>query len=243
MVFENNGIYSAEKDRMEPVIGIGPQPDRYALPIGRASVLLLLLLSLEIIGAFVYQTVLSESRIDPLIFTGILRAIGMAAILGFAFKWGYSLSHIGLSAGRLKKGLKHGLLWCAGFGLAVSISGAILFLSGANPLSFFGHAGSRNTSGIIAYFLIGCLIGPIVEDMTFIGIIYNSLRARLNPVFSVLIVAGIFAAAHGFISLSLLIQFTGALLFTLSFEFSGSLLAPLIIHCAGNMAIFAIQLL
>ncbi|MBN2372984.1 CPBP family intramembrane metalloprotease [bacterium] len=228
---------------MEPVIGIGPQPERYALPAGRAFILVLLLISLEIIGNLVYQTVLSESRIDPLIFTGILRAIGMAAILGLAFKWGYSLSHIGLSAGRLKKGLKHGLLWCAGFGLAVGISGAILFLSGTNPLSFFGRAGSRNTSGIIAYFLIGCLIGPIVEDMAFIGIIYNSLRARLNLVFSVLIVAGIFAAAHGLISLSLLIQFTGALLFTLSFEFSGSLLAPLIIHCAGNMAIFAIQFL
>jgi membrane protease YdiL (CAAX protease family) len=96
---------------------------------------------------------------------------------------------------------------------------------------------------LVTYILAGCILGPAVEDLVFIGLLYNGLRTRLNLVLSVLIVASLFALAHGWISLGLIIQFVGGLLFTLSFEFSGSLLTPIIIHWSGNLALLAVQLL
>ncbi len=85
----------------------------------------------------------------------------------------------------------------------------------------------------------------MVEDLLFTGLIYNSLRTKLNIVFSSFIVSMLFASVHalvqGFFSMALIVQFVGGLLFTLSFEFSDSLLTPIIIHWCGNIAILTIQ--
>ncbi|MGA1864711.1 MAG: lysostaphin resistance A-like protein [bacterium] len=184
-------------------------------------------------------------RIVPLFFTAIQRIADLGIILGFIFKWGYCFEHLGLSAKRFKKGIIHGLFWCLGFGLIVAFIGAGLYLFGVNPFSFFRHTQNYSLSGLITYILIGCFLGPMVEDLVFTGLIYNGLRTKLNIALSALIVSIFFASVHafGFISIFLIIQFVGGLLFTLSFEFSGSLLTPMIIHCCGNMAIFAIQMI
>jgi membrane protease YdiL (CAAX protease family) len=183
----------------------------------------------------------------PLFFTAIQRIADLAIILGFIFKWGYCFDHLGLSANRFKKGIIHGLFWCLGFGLLVVLIGAGLYSFGVNSRLFLGHIKTWTLTGLINYILVGCFLGPMVEDLLFTGLIYNGLRAKLNIAFSALIVSILFAFVHafvhGFISISLIIQFMGGLLFTLSFEFSGSLLTPMIIHWCGNMAILTIQII
>ena len=156
--------------------------------------------------------------------------------------WGYKLRHLGISKSRLNIGLFHGILWCLGFGVMVGILALLLLLFGINPFYILGRAQFGRPLDLFAYIMIGCLWGPMVEDLVFIGLFYNGLRRRLNIFISSLIVATFFALAHEFISLYLMIQFVGGLLFTLSFEFSGSLITPIIIHTCGNLAILTIQL-
>ena len=231
---------------MESVI-FKAQPDRKAIPIGKALFLLFLIICLEAGSLFLYPLLMNKARIAPLFFTAIQRIADLAIILGFIFKWGYCFEHLGLSAKRLKKGIIHGFFWCMGFGLVVALISAVLYFLGINPFLFLRCTKNRSLTGIITYILIGCFLGPMVEDLLFTGLIYNGLRTRLNIAYSSLIVSILFASVHaiayGFISIALIIQFVGGLLFTLSFEFSGSLLTPMIIHWCGNMAIFAIQII
>ena len=181
----------------------------------------------------------------PLFFTAIQRIVDITVILGFIFKWGYCLDHLGLSPNRFKRGVIHGLIWCLGFGLLVVFIGTGLYFSGVNPFLLFGHKKNRALAGLITYILVGCFLGPMVEDLLFTGLIYNGIRTKLNIAFSSLIVSMLFASVHGlvlgFFSIALIIQFVGGLLFTLSFEFSGSLFTPMIIHWCGNIAILMIQ--
>ena len=221
------------------------QPNRKAIGIGKSLILLFLIICLEIGGIFLYRFFKCKAIMVPLFFTGIQRIADIILILGFIFKWGYCLDHLGLSANRFKQGIIHGLIWCLGFGLLVAFIGAGLYFSGVNAFSFFGHTKNRALTRIIAYILIGCFLGPMIEDLLFTGLLYNAIRTKLNIAFSSLIVSMLFATVHavaqGFFSIALIIQFVGGLLFTLSFEFSGSLLTPIIIHWCGNITILAIQ--
>jgi membrane protease YdiL (CAAX protease family) len=223
------------------------QPNRKAIPIGKALFLLFLVICLETGSVFLYLLLMKKARITPLFFTAILRIADLGIVSGFIFKWGYCFEYLGLSAKRFKKGIIHGLYWCLGFGLLVSSIGVGLYFFGINPLSFFLYTKNRSLTGLIPYILIGCFLGPMVEDLLFTGLIYNGLRTRLNIVYSSFLVSILFASVHalasGFVSIYLIIQFIGGLLFTLSFEFSGSLLTPMIIHWCGNIAILAIQII
>ncbi|MGA1839105.1 MAG: lysostaphin resistance A-like protein [bacterium] len=231
---------------MESVI-FKAQPDRKAIPIGKAFILLFFIICIEAGSVFLYLLLMKRVRIVPLFFTAIQRIADLAIILGFIFKWGYCFEHLGLSAKRFKKGIIHGLFWCMGFGSLVALIGAVLYFFGINPLLFLRCSKNRSLTGIITYILVGCFLGPVVEDLLFTGLIYNGLRTRLNIAYSSLIVSILFASVHaiayGFVSIALIIQFVGGLLFTLSFEFSGSLLTPMIIHWCGNIAILAIQMI
>jgi membrane protease YdiL (CAAX protease family) len=231
---------------MESVI-FKAQPNRKAIPIGNALILLFLIICLETGSIFLYPMFIEKARMSPIFFTAIQRIADLAIILILIFKWGYCFEHLGLAANRFKKGIIHGLFWCLGFGLLVVVLGAGLYLFGVNPFSFLGYTNNRSLTGLITYILVGCFLGPMVEDLLFTGLIYNGLRTKLNIAFSSLIVSILFASIHalvyGFVSISLIIQFIGGLLFTLSFEFSGSLLTPMIIHWCGNMAILTIQIL
>ena len=227
---------------MESVI-YKAQNNRKAIPIGKALMLLSLIICLEIGSTFIYHIFIGKARISPLFITAIQRIAVIIVLLGFIFKWGYCFDHLGLSTTKFKQGIIHGLFWCIGFGMLVGLFGGILWIFGVNPRSLIGHTKAWTPIGLVAYILVGCLLGPIVEDLVFTGLIYNGLRAKLNIAFSVLLVSIFFALAHGFISMSLIIQFIGGVLFTLSFEFSGSLLTPMIIHWCGNIAILTIQIL
>ena len=223
--------------------------NRKAIPIGRVLFLLLIILFFEIGSSLIYINFIGKNRINPLLFTAIQRIFEMCLVFGFMFKWHYGVSHLGLSRNRIKNGLIHGLFWCLGFGFLVGLFAIVLLSFGVNPHHLLKPGRIKPSdflttpSDLMLKISIQCLLGPMVEDLVFIGLIYNAFRARLNLFLSVLTVAALFALAHGCISLSSIIPFVGGLLFTLSFEFSGSLITPIIIHSCGNLAILMIQLL
>ncbi|MGA1845371.1 MAG: lysostaphin resistance A-like protein, partial [bacterium] len=169
--------------------------------------------------------------------------MGVFLIVGFLAYWGYGPDYVGLSPSLFRRGFLHGILWCCGFGACVGAVGVILHLAGIPVHMILGSMRMQSARRLVTYVLVGCLIGPMVEDLVFIGLIYNALRRRIPLLLAMAVVVPLFAAAHGRISFSLGIQALGAILFTLSFEYSGSLLTPMIIHACGNLAILAVQLL
>jgi len=227
---------------MEPVV-FEEKHAAKALPLSRTFLLLFLLICLEIGSAIFYQRSLRDAGVPLLLFIAFQRIAGVFLIVGFLAFWGYGLDHVGLSPSFFRRGLLHGFLWCCGFGVLVGCAGVILYLAGIPVRSFFGITRFQSACGLIAYALVGCLLGPMVEDLVFIGLFYNSLRRRAPLLLSIAVIVLLFAAAHGHISVSLVIQGIGAILFTLSFEYSGSLLTPMIIHACGNLAILAMQIL
>lgn len=227
---------------MEPVV-FEEKHDTKALPIDKAFFLFFLLICLEIGSAIFYQRSLRAAGVPSLIFIALQRIAGGGLIIGFMAFWEYGPDHVGLSPSLFRKGFLHGILWCCGFGVFVGCVGGILYLAGIPVHSLFGSTRFQSACGLITYMLVGCLLGPMVEDLVFIGLFYNALRRRVPLLLSIAIVVPLFAAAHGHFSVFLIIQALGAILFTLSFEYSGSLLTPMIIHSCGNLAILAMQLL
>jgi len=219
-----------------------PLQDRNAIPLGRGLILSFILITLMIRGDLL-PPLMKRLRLDPLLLIAILRIIAASVTTGMALFWGYDLSALGLAKKNVKRGIKHGILWCAGFGFFVCILGIGLYMFGINPFSLFSPIGHRSIPYLIMYYCVGCIIGPVVEDLIFTGLLYNSLRTRLNLIPSILLVAVLFALCHGYLSLFLIIQFTGGVMFALSFEFSHSLLTPMIIHICANLAITTIQVL
>lgn len=249
MVSEIYCISCIKGDRMAAVM-LRPQPDRRAVPFFRSLILSLFLISITIRGDFI-SAIVKDSNINPFLLIVILRIIGTALLLTLTYLWGYTIESLGLARGKIKKGVKHATIWCLGFGFVIALIAGIIYLKGIIPFSLFANAGDRDAGYLIAYFLVGCFIGPMVEDMTFVGLLYNSLRIKLNLILSALVVALLFALCHlqlfpfhlSQFSPFLVIQFVGGLLFTTSFEFSESLITPMIIHICGNCAITLISLI
>ena len=127
-----------------------------------------------------------------------MRLIDVGIILGLLFIWREGLNTIGLSKSNVKKGIVHGIYWSISFAGLVGLVGVALFLFGKNPLSFI-RAGNRPGISFGTFFIkvfIGCLLGPVVEDTVFIGIIYNSCRKKVYFPVAIIISALLFAFCH-----------------------------------------------
>ncbi|MGA1825683.1 MAG: lysostaphin resistance A-like protein [bacterium] len=245
-----------------------------SLSIVKTSIVFLVLIAIEICAINVYKVYFLQHATDQTsyLFIGIVRLIDVGVIWGLLSIWRYRFAAIGLSRSNVKKGIVHGIYWSLSFAGLVGLVGVAFFLSGKNPLSFV-RAGSRLGISFGTFFikvLIGCFLGPIVEDTVFIGIIYNSFRKKIYFPVALIISALLFAFCHdmsffihsikvfssllGASSMNQLvvfveqfilrffIQFVGGVLFALSFEYSHSLLSPMIIHTSGNCALFVLTL-
>lgn len=84
----------------------------------------------------------------------------------------------------------------------------------------------------------GVFVGPLFEELLFRGVLYRGLRERLGPAPSVALAALVFAAAHQSFAGIHPVQAAGGVLFCLAYEWTASLWTPLILHVAGNAALF-----
>ncbi|MGA1871459.1 MAG: lysostaphin resistance A-like protein [bacterium] len=246
-----------------------------SISILQSSLLFLFVLIVELIARVFYKGYFyqyANARYTAYLFIGAVRVIDLGIIALFLYIGRYPLNTIGLSVSHLKKGLLHGIYWSLSFAGVVGLIGLGFLLFGKNPLSFF-RAGSQqqiSSGALLIKILIGCFLGPIVEDILFIGIIYNSIRKKLYLPIAIILSALFFASCHdisffihsvktflsclgapsmkrliGFIIrfiLQFFTQFIGGVIFALSFEFSQSILSPMIIHTSGNLALLLLSI-
>jgi membrane protease YdiL (CAAX protease family) len=128
-----------------------------------------------------------------------------------------------------------------------ALAGGLLFLAGINPASLFhGRMPDRVLDGVLLY-IIGGLIAPVAEEIFFRGVVYGYVRGQMGNISrrwavpaALLVSTGLFVAAHQTGSGVPLPQLVGGLVFCLSYEIEKSLVTPIIIHSAGNMALFTL---
>ncbi len=156
------------------------------------------------------------------------------------------LAAIGLDRERLAHGVKKGLLWSAGCGVASGVAGGVLLLFGINPLDLLGGRMPEKFSDIVLYYLIGGIIAPVAEEMVFRGVIYGYFRHQIGKLAgrwavpaAIVLTTGLFAAAHqtGGIPIP---QTAGGIVFCIAYEIEKSLVTPMMIHSAGNLALFTL---
>jgi uncharacterized protein len=83
---------------------------------------------------------------------------------------------------------------------------------------------------------------PFVEELTFRGLLYGTLRTRTGAPLAALASGCLFAAAHGYGLAGFGSVLVSGLLWCWAYEKTGSLLPGMIAHAANNLAV-AITLL
>ena len=115
----------------------------------------------------------SKSHLNPAVMLGSVRLIQMMMIILIIMTMENGLSTIGLAPGTIIRGFKKGLIWSGLFGLLTLLAAIVLFLSGINPLALIHSPVPAEHGGIILYFLVSCIVGPVTEEFFFRGILYG----------------------------------------------------------------------
>ncbi|MDY6851559.1 MAG: hypothetical protein SV487_05730, partial [Thermodesulfobacteriota bacterium] len=103
-----------------------------------------------------------------------LAAIGLIALV--VSIWDQGPSSLGLSREQLGPGLKKGLVWSAGFGVAAACGFAVMFAAGLDPLALVRMSLPKRTLDLALFFIVGGLVAPVAEEMFFRGVVYGFLR-------------------------------------------------------------------
>lgn len=174
---------------------------------------------------------------------GWTRSLEIAILLGIVrLANPRGLTGVGIDSVSWLKGLKNGVGWALGFGLLVGVLFVLLRWAGIDPLSLMTNDMPAKTGDLVLFFLIGALISPVAEEILFRGILYGFFR-RWGVVAALLISTFLFVLAHAAASRVPVTQAVGGLLFAAAYERERHLLAPIVIHVAGNAAIFAVALM
>lgn len=184
--------------------------------------------------------VISRTSWNPMGVLGATRLLEMCVIIVIFSIWADGMSSIGLGYSKVVPGFKKGVLWSAAFGLITFFAFGALFLLNIDPMKLIHMRLPSKTHGIVLFFLIGGLVGPIAEEVFFRGVIYGFFR-RWGVLIAVVLSSALFVLAH--LPGIPVTQLIGAVVFALAYEKAGSLTAPITIHVLGNSAIFALSLI
>ena len=177
-----------------------------------------------------------------LVVTGMVRLLDILLLSGLLLFMNKDLSAVGLSIKQLNPGLKTGMAWSAAFGAVVLASGAVLMMAGHSPLGLLKLRLPETQAEIVLFFMVGGLIGPVAEELVYRGLIYTALR-RWGILAAVSGSTLLFVLSHSLSPGLPLPQIIGGIVFALAYERSKSLFAPIVIHCLGNTAMFAMGLI
>ncbi len=187
----------------------------------------------------VFRLTLIGQTASPLPALGIIRCVE-AFLLVFVVGWfEKDPNAIGLSRPNLLPGLKKGLLWSAGFGIATGILFSLLLAAGLNPLKLVHTPLPSAPRQIIVFFLVGGVIAPVWEEIFFRGIIFGFFR-RWGFYAAILISTALFVLPHYNGNHLPLTQIVGGIVFAAAYEKEESLAAPITIHCLGNITMFGL---
>ena len=187
----------------------------------------------------VFRLTLAGQTASPLPALGIIRCMEAVLLVFIAGRFEKDPNAIGLSLSELLPGLKRGLVWSAGFGIAAGILFSVLWAAGINPLNLVHTPLPSAPRQIIVFFLVGGVIGPVWEEIFFRGIIFGFFR-RWGLYAAILISTALFVLPHYDGSHLPLTQIVGGIVFAIAYEKEKSLVVPITIHCLGNIAIFSL---
>jgi len=176
-----------------------------------------------------------------LLVLGVERLLLGVLLLLVAVHDGRGPSSFGFGRDRIAGGLKRGLIWSAFAGLAALLFFAVLYAAHISPLTLIRTPLPDSGLELVLFFLVGGLIGPVVEEIFFRGIVYGFLR-RWGLVLALVGTSVVFVAAHIGSAVIPLPQIVGGIIFAIAYEMEGTLLVPITIHILGNSAIFTLCL-
>ena len=84
---------------------------------------------------------------------------------------------------------------------------------------------------------------PFVEELTFRGLLYGTLRTQTGPPLAAMASASIFAIAHGYGPTGFLSVLISGLLWAIAYERTRSLLPGILAHAANNLSVTVTYLL
>ena len=190
------------------------------------------------------RMLLSHNLLAPLTGVGLARLAEIIFLLALIKFKENRLSIIGLSAPRIYRGLKRGVIWAISFGVAAGVVLLISYLAGIKVTALFRIQLPSESNRLITFLLVGALVGPIAEEIFFRGILYGFFRRWGIPA-AVLLSTLLFVLPHSHSSgLGIPVtQLIGGILFAVAYEIEKNLLVPITIHSLGNLAIFILGLL
>ena len=150
------------------------------------------------------------------------------------------LQDLGLGRDAIIPGVRHGLMWSAGFAAVAAIMFLIAFMVGTNPLSWVRAPLPETASQCVLYFFVGRIVAPVAEEIFIRGVIFGYLR-RTGLQAGVFISTALFAAILVRVAIPVT-QIVGGVVFAVAYHMGGSLMVPIVIHMLGNMAIFSLSL-
>lgn len=170
---------------------------------------------------------------------GVARCLQIAGLLAWVCHSEESVQSIGWSTTQWRRGVIVGGIWSLGMALAAGAGGMVLRLTGHDPLAMIRTPLPDGRTDLALFLVVAGLIGPIAEEIFFRGILYAYLR-RWGPVAAVAISTALFVLPHATHGLPL-VQMAGGLVFAAAYETSRHLIVPMIVHAAGNCAIFLLS--
>jgi membrane protease YdiL (CAAX protease family) len=173
---------------------------------------------------------------------GVARLFQIGAMVLIIRKLRIGLTAVGISRSNLIRGLQKGLIWSVCFGFASALVLGLLMLFGFDIKQLFPPPGYSNLNQLLAYLVVGIMLGPPAEEFFFRGIIFGYLR-KFGFVPALIISTSLFVLAHSFGSSLPITQMVGGLLFATAYEVEKNLIVPVVIHCLGNLAIFCFSLI
>ncbi|MGD8209162.1 MAG: CPBP family intramembrane metalloprotease [Desulfobacterales bacterium] len=202
-------------------------------------------LAISIAAIFAMETVFrmtfAGQTASPFAALGILRGMEAVLLVFIASRFEKDPNAVGLSRSNLYPGLKKGLVWSAGFGIAAGILFSVLLANGINPLKLVQTPLPSAPRQIISFFLVGGVIGPVWEEIFFRGIIFGFFR-RWGIYTAVLISTALFVLPHYDGAHLPLTQIVGGIVFAIAYEKEKNLIVPVTVHCLGNIAMFSLTI-
>ncbi len=208
-------------------------------PLEAVGVLALWVALELVLGALVPRP---ASPARALAWAGVLRA-SETVVLGLWWRArGWTLAGLGLRGPAGRQGLVAGVKVSLGLALAVAaVEAAARLTTGTSALAALAGRPARGAE-LAALLAVGVAVGPLFEEILFRGVLYGGLRKRWGPAAATGVVTLLFALAHLGTTPVPWTQALGGILFCAAYEVSGSLWAPLIVHGAGNLALFMLPL-
>jgi membrane protease YdiL (CAAX protease family) len=207
------------------------------------SIKSLLIAAVAVVGIeCVARILIAQGCVHPMMGLGLARLFQIILLLLIVTTLEKNIASIGIVSSQLTAGIKKGIIWSIGFGIATGVVFIISWAAGFKVSAFFQAPLPLTHGDIFLFIAVGAVIAPVAEEIFFRGILYGFFR-QWGIMVALVISTALFVISHATGSGLPFTQVIGGLLFAVAYEIEKNLLVPIIIHSLGNLAIFCLSFL